>query len=120
MNTFTEQAIKVIVSVPKGKVLTYGQVARLAGSPRAARQVGWLLNSMSDKYKLPWHRIINSKGEISLRDPEGAFMQKVLLESEDIEILNYKIDLKQYLWQVDFIAFDQIDLTHFESKDSHQ
>lgn len=120
MNTFTEQAIKVIVSVPKGKVLTYGQVARLAGSPRAARQVGWLLNSMSDKYRLPWHRIINSKGEISLRDPEGAFMQKMLLESENIDIVDYKIDLKKYLWHIEFIMFDQIDLTSFESKDSHR
>lgn len=115
MNTFTEQALKVIVSVPAGKVLTYGQVARLAGSPRAARQVGWLLNSMSDKYKLPWHRIINSKGIISLRDPEGAFIQKMLLESEGISVTDDKIDLKKYLWQIDFIDFDQTDLKAFES-----
>jgi len=120
MNTFTEQAIKVIVSVPAGKVLTYGQVARLAGSPRAARQVGWLLNSMSDKYKMPWHRIINSKGEISLRDPESAFIQKMLLESEGISVIDHKISLKKYLWDIPFIVFDQIKLEDFESKDSSQ
>lgn len=116
MNTFTEQAIKVIVSVPAGQVLTYGQVARLAGSPRAARQVGWLLNSMSDQYNMPWHRIINSKGIISLRDPEGAFVQKMLLESEGISVIDGKIDLKKYLWQIEFIMFDQINLSAFESK----
>jgi len=115
MNTFTEQAIKVIVSVPAGCVLTYGQVARLAGSPRAARQVGWLLNSMSDKYRMPWHRIINSKGQISLRDPEGAFIQKMLLESEGISVIDHKIDLKKYMWHVPFIDFDQVDLKAHET-----
>lgn len=117
MNTFTEQAIKVIVSVPAGHVLTYGQVARLAGSPRAARQVGWLLNSMSDKYNMPWHRIINSKGQISLRDSQGAFVQKMLLESEGISVIDHKIDLKKYLWDIHSIDFDQIDLNkHINNK----
>jgi len=115
MNLFTEQALKVIVSVPKGKVLSYGQVARLAGSPRAARQVGWLLRSMSNTYNLPWHRIINSKGQISLRDPEGAFMQKILLEGEGVVVDDYTVDLKIYLWDIDFVPFDFIDLEAYAS-----
>ncbi|MBI9013705.1 MAG: MGMT family protein [Clostridiales bacterium] len=115
MNTFTEQAIKVIVSVPAGTVLTYGRVALLAGSPGAARQVGWLLNSMSEKYKLPWHRIINAQGKISLRDPVSSYEQKMLLEDEGIEFINDDtISLKKYLWDVEFIEFDQIDLKGFE------
>ena len=118
MNLFTEQALKVIVSIPKGKVLSYGQVARLAGSPRAARQVGWLLRSMSTKYNLPWHRIVNSKGEISLRDSEGAFMQQMLLESEGVVVNNYTLNLKKYLWNAEYIMFDQVDLTAFESNES--
>lgn len=117
MNTFTEQAIKVIVSVPAGSVLSYGRVALLAGSPRAARQVGWLLNSMSDKYNLPWHRIVNAQGKISLRDPISSFEQKMRLEEEGIVFTNdHTISLKKYMWDVDFIEFDRIDLKPFEVK----
>lgn len=113
MNQFTENAIKIIVSVPKGHVMTYGQVARLAGSPRAARQVGWLLRSMSNKYKMPWHRIINSKGIITVSD--GADMQKILLESEGIVVLGKSISLKTYLWSIDHFDFNQVNLKDYES-----
>ena len=65
--------------------MTYGQIARLAGSPRAARQVVRILHSMSQKHQLPWHRVINSKGEIGLRD-DGK--QKFLLECEGVEVSN--------------------------------
>lgn len=110
MNEFTERVIKVIKSVPSGRVLTYGRVALLAGSPYAARQVGWILNGMTDTYDLPWQRIINAKGEISLKDPIGYLEQRGLLESEGIEFKGDKIDLKIYMWDVDFVDFDQIDL----------
>lgn len=117
MNTFTEQALKVIVSVPAGTVLSYGRVALLAGSPGAARQVGWLLNSMSAKYKLPWHRIVNAQGKISLRDPIASFEQKRRLEEEGIDFVNdHSLLLKTYMWDIDFIEFDQIDLRTFEVK----
>lgn len=111
MNQFTENAIKVILSVPKGKVLTYGKVALLAGSPRGARQVGWLLNSMTAKYNLPWHRIVNAKGKIALSHPHASFEQRHLLEAEGIEFKDeVTIDLKNYLWQVTHIDFDRIEL----------
>lgn len=111
MNLFSEQAIKVIKSVPKGKVLTYGRVALLAGSPHAARQVGWLLNSMSEAYKLPWHRIINAKGKISMKNPMAYMEQKALLQNEGIVFLNEDtIDLKTYIWDISFLEFDIIDL----------
>ncbi|MHA1457965.1 MAG: MGMT family protein [Promethearchaeota archaeon] len=58
---FTQEVIKIIKNIPKGKVLTYGMIAKLAGNPRAARQVSWILHSSSKKYDLPWHRVINSK-----------------------------------------------------------
>lgn len=77
--------------------MTYGQIAREAGSPRAARQVVRVLHSMSRKHHLPWHRVINSKGQIGLQDEESYQDQLLSLESEGIEVgLNGVIDLERY------------------------
>lgn len=111
MNEFSIRVIKIIKSVPKGKVLSYGRVALLAGSPYAARQVGWLLNSSSSKYDLPWHRIVNSKGKISLKDEISFIEQKERLVSEGITFKNRDtINIKEYMWDIDYIDFDQINL----------
>lgn len=97
METFTERAILIIKAIPEGKVMTYGQIARLAGSPRGARQVVRILHSMSTKYNLPWHRVINSKGEIGIMEDEAYNIQRMALESEGIEFLNNrKINLEEY------------------------
>lgn len=102
MTSFTERVIKVIQSIPSGKVMTYGQIARAAGSPRAARQVVRILHSMSEKYNLPWHRVINSKGEIGFNDEELFFTQKTLLEEEGIEFKSEKsVSLEQFQWKMD-------------------
>lgn len=71
-------------SIPEGKVMSYGQVARTAGSPRSARQVARILHSMSEKQGIPWHRIVNAKGEIAIKDGEGRFTQRQLLEEEGL------------------------------------
>jgi len=81
---FTEQVINIIKKIPKGTVMTYGQIAALAGSPRGARQVVRILHSMSKKYRLPWHRVVNAKGEIALGDEEGRYTQKALLQEEGV------------------------------------
>jgi methylated-DNA-protein-cysteine methyltransferase related protein len=97
MNTFTSNAIEVIRKIPKGKVMTYGQIAKLAGSPRGARQVVRILHSMSQKYNLPWHRVVNSKGEIGIQDEEGFLQQKNALENEGIAFIRErKIDLNMF------------------------
>ncbi|MEH7413764.1 MGMT family protein [Neobacillus drentensis] len=97
MTPFTENVIQIIRSIPEGKVMTYGQIAAYAGSPRAARQVVRVLHSMSRKYKLPWHRVINSQGKIALSDDESYHEQLFSLESEGVEIgLNGVIDLVKY------------------------
>lgn len=102
MKSFSEKAIKIILSIPSGKVLTYGRVALLAGSPHSARQVGFLLHSSSDAHRLPWHRVINSKGKISMKDPIAYITQKGLLESEGIVFTSEDtLDLKKYLWEMD-------------------
>jgi methylated-DNA-protein-cysteine methyltransferase-like protein len=83
-------------------VLTYGIIAKLAGNPRAARQISWILHSSSDKYDLPWYRVINSKGKISLKKNDGNNRQKYLLEKEGIVFKNkYTIELSEYLWEIE-------------------
>jgi methylated-DNA-protein-cysteine methyltransferase-like protein len=70
--------------IPKGRVATYGQIAELAGLPRQARQVGYALAALHDA-RVPWHRVINARGEISPRsEPGPERLQRVLLEREGV------------------------------------
>lgn len=99
LSRFTQKALELICQIPEGRVLTYGRAAALAGNPNGARQISRLLHSMSRKYDLPWHRIINSKGKISLRPSHGYELQKALLESEGVVFSKTDtIDLTVYLW----------------------
>ena len=97
MSPFTERVIRIIQSIPSGKVMTYGQIAALAGNTRGARQVVRILHSMSQKFELPWHRIVNAKGEVAINNAEGAFTQKDRLLSEGIILTHSgKVDLVVY------------------------
>ena len=100
MTDFTKQVLDIIKSIPYGKVMTYGQIAAVAGNPRGARQVSRILHSMTEAHQLPWHRVINSKGGISLTG-EGGFVQVNMLIQEGIEVQDKKVDLKKYLYQFD-------------------
>ena len=96
---FTARAIGIIRSIPRGKVATYGQVAGVAGSPLAARQVVRVLHALSRRERLPWHRVINSAGFISLPRGAGFEEQKALLEAERVRVReDGRIDMKKYLW----------------------
>lgn len=99
MQPFTQQAVMIIKNVPEGKVMTYGQIARLAGNPRAARQVVRILHSMSKKYRLPWHRVINTKGQISIKEDSSYQDQVLSLQSEGVKVIETGIvSLGEYLW----------------------
>ncbi len=88
---------QVIASIPKGKVLTYGQVASLAGYPNHARYVGTTLKKLPKHSRLPWFRVINAKGELSFPiDSEKYKTQKHLLEKEGVLFIKGKVSLKQY------------------------
>ncbi|GGF20578.1 methyltransferase [Halobacillus andaensis] len=100
MNPFTERVLKTIRSIPPGGVMTYGQVAREAGNPRAARQVARILHSMSQKHHLPWHRVINAKGEIAIKDDETALEQQLELEDEGVVVINKKVNLQDFQWRI--------------------
>ncbi|MFC7373222.1 MGMT family protein [Fictibacillus iocasae] len=79
--------------------MTYGQIAAAAGSPRAARQVVRILHAMSEKHSLPWHRVINAKGEIGFRDEEKFSSQKLLLQNEKVQFIDIKtVDLISHVY----------------------
>jgi methylated-DNA-protein-cysteine methyltransferase-like protein len=97
---FQQRVIALIKKIPKGKVATYGVIAAMAGNPRGARQVVRALHSSSAKHRLPWHRVINSKGEISLPRGAGYEEQRARLERERIVFkANGAVDLAKYLWK---------------------
>ncbi|MCT1901355.1 MGMT family protein [Oceanobacillus sojae] len=99
MTPFTQEVIKIIQQIPSGKVMTYGQIAREAGNPRAARQVVRVLHSMSRKHNLPWHRVINAKGQLAIPNEEANWEQRTRLEEEDIEVSSAgRVNLKEYQW----------------------
>jgi methylated-DNA-protein-cysteine methyltransferase related protein len=91
----------IVKKVPKGKVATYGQIAALAGIPRHARQVGYALHALSAGADIPWHRVINAKGEVSPRTwSENHLLQRILLEAEGVEFdSNGRVSLTQFGWK---------------------
>lgn len=95
---------KIVKKIPRGRVATYGQIAALAGMARAARQVGYALRATPDNVKIPWHRVVNAQGRVSMRLKDwqsgGDDLQKILLEAEGVEFDNTgKLDLKRYRWE---------------------
>jgi methylated-DNA-protein-cysteine methyltransferase-like protein len=98
--SFFEQVYQVVRHIPAGKVATYGQIARMLGKPRAARTVGWALHSLPSGSDVPWQRVINARGTISLdaRGPGGA-IQRVLLEAEGVRFdQEGRVDFEAHRW----------------------
>lgn len=97
---------QVVDGIPRGHVLTYGEVARLAGMSRAARRVSQAMRRAPKGMNLPWHRVVNAQGRISFPpDSHGFQRQKDLLEAEGVVFLNGKIDLERFGYQG---ALDQL------------
>lgn len=94
--------LEVVMQVPYGKVATYGQIAAMAGLPRHARLVGRVLHQLDEENSVPWHRIVNAQGKISLMklDMASANLQEQKLALEKIEVINGKVNLKKYQWQL--------------------
>ncbi|HIF9340237.1 TPA: MGMT family protein [Photobacterium damselae] len=98
MDDFSAHIYGQVYHIPKGKISTYGDIARFAGYPGYARQVGKLLANLPEGSTIPWHRVINSQGQISLKG-ENLERQKRHLEQEGIEVsVTGRIRLKNYRW----------------------
>jgi len=93
----------VVRRVPPGRVVTYGQVASLAGMPRRARQVGYAMHSLPEGSDVPWQRVINSRGEVSPRSTPGwDDVQRRLLEAEGVRFDRAgRVDLERFRWEED-------------------
>ena len=99
MDHFTRRAIEIIARIPPGKVTTYLIVATAAGNHCGARQVARILHSSSEKYTLPWHRVVNQQRRISPRASMSHLNQQQLLEEEGVVLDgNGTIDFDRYLW----------------------
>ncbi len=97
---FEDRIKERIRAIPRGKVATYGQIAALAGNPRGARQVARVLHSCSETAGLPWHRVINSRGGISLPRRRGFEEQRRRLLGEGVRVGRAgRIVLDEFQWQ---------------------
>lgn len=89
----------VLASIPQGRVTSYGRLARLAGMGKGARLVGRWLGQLPEDTALPWHRVLNSRGELSLppESPSGREQHARLL-AEGVIVTNRRVDMKRYGW----------------------
>ena len=92
----------LIDSIPRGRVASYGQIAREAGLPRHARHVGYALRALPKGSKLPWYRVLNARGEVAERPGTSYTDQKRRLRAEGIRLdRRGRVDLKEYGWVPD-------------------
>ena len=99
--SFFENVYEAVQLIPRGKVATYGQIARMIGAPRSSRAVGYALHANPRPGVIPCHRVVNREGRLA---PAFAFggpeIQARLLESEGVEVSeDFTVDLEKYLWQ---------------------
>ncbi len=115
---FYEQVYTVCRRIPRGRVTSYGRIAQMLGRPNSARAVGYALSALKDEEQgenghddVPWHRVVNSKGRISIKNREYTAQQQArLLREEGVEVSSdLKIDLDVYLWEgLHWVEIDDI------------
>ncbi len=93
---FKEQIYALVAKIPNGRLMSYGQVAALCGQPRAAWEVGQIAHF--GPLELPWHRVVNKQGGLAKGWPGGIEIHKQLLESEGIDVVDYKVDIERLKW----------------------
>ncbi len=114
MISFYEQVYAVVRRIPRGRVISYGRIARMLGRPRAARAVGYALNALKDSETggdVPWQRVVNAAGRISIVNREkSAHEQAALLREEGVAVRDdLTLDLETYLWEgLSLIEIDDI------------
>lgn len=103
MLNFSQKVFTVVKKIPKGKVVSYGQIASMVGSPKTARQVGWTLRTLDiTNMSIPWWRVVNQKGFLSIKGNFTATknLQKSLLEKEGVKVSEgYILNMKKYNWK---------------------
>jgi len=92
-----DEVYRFLTQIPKGKVVTYGQIAELLGNKNYARVVGNILHGNPDPARFPCYKVVSAQGKLSLQFADGGIeVQKERLESDGIEVCNYRVDLKKF------------------------
>lgn len=109
----TAKILQIVRMVPAGKVISYGQIAAYMGTPKEAREVGWAMRELGKYHDIPWWRVINNTGEISISgNPDAdAKMQRTLLENEGVKVSeDLKVDMDKYRFRLDEAILKQFGL----------
>ena len=94
-----DSVYRFVQRIPRGKVLTYGGLAKALHLPGGARTAGRAMAATPSGKGIPWHRVIGDRGEILIRGPH-ALLQRKLLESESVTMVEFRVDLKRHLWKL--------------------
>jgi methylated-DNA-protein-cysteine methyltransferase related protein len=92
-----DPVFRFVQRIPRGRVLTYGALAKALRLPGGARSAGRAMAATPSGKGIPWHRVIGDRGKILIREPYAS-LQRKLLESEGVKIIESRVDLKRYLW----------------------
>ena len=103
-DNFFERVYEIAKQIPYGKVTSYGAIAKVLGSARSARMVGWAMNSSGKHEDVPAHRVVNRKGLLTGKHHfQGTNLMQQLLENEGIEVVNNQIvDFEKHFWSPEF------------------
>lgn len=93
-----DNVYRLVQRIPRGKVLTYGGLARALRLPGGARTAGRAMAATPSGKGIPWHRVIGDRGKILIRGPH-ALLQKKLLQTEGVSVVEFRVDLKRHLWR---------------------
>lgn len=119
MNPFYHRIYRIVRHIPKGRVATYGIVARLSGRPGAARMVGWALSALPEDGDVPWWRVINAAGRISLATDHSAVLQRALLLREGVKFApGGAVNLATFGWPAE--AYDNVAAAHSRAASSRR
>jgi methylated-DNA-protein-cysteine methyltransferase-like protein len=95
---------RFVQRIPRGRVLTYGALSRALRLPGGARTAGRAMSATPSGKGIPWHRVVGERGEILIRNPAYASLQKKLLESEGVPLIEWRVNLKRHLWKPPKVA----------------
>ncbi len=95
-NSLKERVYELVAQIPKGRLMTYGQLAALCGQPRAAWEVGQIAHF--GPTELPWHRVVNKQGGLAKGWPGGVDIHRQLLEAEGVTVTDLKVDIDKLQW----------------------
>lgn len=96
-SNFKDRVYALVTQIPKGRVMTYGQIAALCGQPRAARIVGGIAHWGDES--LPWQRVVHKDGRLATGFPGGVDGHRQVLEAEGVKALDYRVDIEKLIWE---------------------